>query len=176
MVALLGLVAVACGGGGDGGNEEAAGGGQAEPTPAAVQELVVGYGGDPWIDASQLDQKRIPNYPLNADVCETLVRLTSDFKVADSLAGTWDQVGENTFRFTLKDGPSFSDGSPLTADAVKYSLDYTVREPATSGFAFLGPDSTKVIDPKTVEVTPTKPNLRLVEQINHPTYSVMAPG
>ncbi|MGI9119510.1 MAG: ABC transporter substrate-binding protein [Acidimicrobiales bacterium] len=175
ILCLLGLVAAACSGNG-GGSDNAAGGGDTPVKPAAVQELVVGYGGDPWIDASQSDQKRIPNYPLNADVCETLVRLTPDFKVAESLASKWERVGDNTFRFTLKDGPKFSDGTPLTADAAKYSLDYTVAEPSTSGFAFLGPDSTKVIDPKTVEVTPTKANLRLVEQINHPTYSVLAPG
>ncbi len=175
VACLAGLLAAACGGGG-GDEEDASGQPTAEPTPAAVQELVVGYGGDPWVDASEADQKRKPSYPLNADVCETLVRLTPEFEVAGSLASSWELVGDNTFRFTLKDEPTFNDGSPLTAEAVKYTLDYTVAEPATSGFAFLGTESTKVIDDRTVEVTPTRPNLRLIEQINHPTYSVLAPG
>jgi len=126
-------VAAACGGSGDGGGGTAGGGGAAEPTPAAVQELVVGYGADPWADASEGDKKRKPSYPLNADVCETLVRLTPDFQVAESLASDWEVVGDNTLRFTLKDDPTFSDGSPLTAEAVKYTLDYTASErPAAS--------------------------------------------
>ncbi|MDP9419960.1 MAG: ABC transporter substrate-binding protein [Actinomycetota bacterium] len=172
---LAGLLAIACGGnGGEGQRSEEQETRQA--TPAAVQELVVGYGGDPWVDASEMDQKRRPNYPLNADVCETLVQLTPDFQVAPSLASDWELVGDNTFRFTLKDEPRFSDGTPLSAEAVKYTLDYTVAEPATGGLSFLGPESTKVIDERTVEVTPTRPNRRLVEQINHPTYAVLAPG
>ncbi|HEV2768198.1 MAG TPA: ABC transporter substrate-binding protein [Acidimicrobiales bacterium] len=175
---MLALVAMACGGGsgtGGGGQTEGAGE-QPEATPAAVQDLVVGYAEDPWEDASERDKKRIANYPLNADVCETLVVLTEDFQVDEGLASDWELVGDNTFRFTLKEGPTFADGTPVTAEAVKYSLDYTVQEPQTSGFAFLGEDSVEVIDERTVEVTPTEPNLRLVEQLTHPTYSIMAPG
>ena len=141
-----------------------------------MQELVVGAQGDPWVESSEADQKRFANYPLNSDVCETLVRLTPDFQVAGSLASNWEYIGNNTFRFTLKDGVTFSDGQPLTAQAVEYTMDYTVEDPDTSGFAFLGPDSTVVVDDRTVEITPTEPNLRLIEQINHPTYSVLAPG
>ncbi|HEX2026786.1 MAG TPA: ABC transporter substrate-binding protein [Nitriliruptorales bacterium] len=173
------LVAVACGQGAE--EEPGAAGPTASPGQdtaqrAAEQELVVGHAGDPWEDASEEDKKRIPNYPLNADVCETLVVLTTEFEVGEGLASDWELVGDNTFRFTLKEGPTFSDGSPVTAEAVKSSLDYTVEEPQTSGFAFLGPDSTTAVDERTVEVTPTSRNLRLVEQINHPTYSIMAPG
>ena len=163
---VLGLAATACGGGGG------SSGGSAEP--AAVQELVVGVSADPWID-SEGDRKRRPNYPLNADVCETLVRLGTDYSLEPMVAKSWELAGDNTFRFTLDKGRTFSDGSPVTAEAVKESIDYTVEEPSI-GFSFLGMDSTKVIDEQTVEITPTKPNLRLVEQINHPTYAVLPPG
>jgi len=140
----------------------------------ASRELVVGVGADPWVDSKE-DRKRRPSYPLNADVCETLVHLGTDFSLEPLLADSWKLVGDNTYRFTLREGTTFSDGSRVTAEAVKASLDYTVSEPST-GFSFLGAGSTKVIDERTVEVTPDKPNLRLVEQINHPTYSVTPPG
>ncbi|MBW3556723.1 MAG: hypothetical protein KY454_07270 [Actinobacteria bacterium] len=173
--AVLALLASSCGG--NGGNGSGGGGGsQKKVVPADKQELVVGATADPWVDSSPSDKKRIPNYPLNADVCETLVQLSPKYEVLPVVASKWEHVGGNTFRFTLDERAKFSDGRPVTADDVKYSLDYTVQKPETSGFAFLGLESTKVIDPRTVEVTPTKPNLRLVEQINHPTYAILAPG
>ncbi len=185
-LAVLGMVAAACGSDDD--DEPAASGdatgettgesseGSGDPALADVQELVVGVAADPWVDASEEDKKRLPNYPLNADVCETLVRLTPEFQVAEGLASDWELTGDNTFRFTLRDDVTFSDGTPMTAEEVKYTLDYTVADPSTSGFAFLGTESVEVVDDQTVDVTPTMPNLRLIEQINHPTYSVLAAG
>ena len=160
---VLGLAATACGGGGGSSGSSAA--------PAAVQELVVGTAADPWIDSEE-DRKRRPSYPLNADVCETLVHLGTDYSLEPMVAEKWELVGDNTYRFTLAKGKKFSDGSPVTAEAVKASIDYTVSKPST-GFSFLGAESAKVADPQSVDITPTKPNLRLVEQINHPTYVVM---
>lgn len=167
---LLGaaLVTTSCGGGGGG---DAGGRGGA---PADVQELVVGYGEDPWVD-SEDDRKSRPSYPLNADVCETLVHLGTDYQLEPMLATGWEQAGDNTFRFTLNDAAIFNDGRPLTAEDVKHTMDYTVEEPST-GFSFLGPGSAKVVDERTVEITPEQPNRRLVEQINHPTYAVVAAG
>lgn len=164
---LLGMVASACGGSADAPSAT-------DDQPADVQELIVGVGADPWVDSEE-DRKRRPSYPLNADVCETLVHLGTDFSVEPMLAESWKLVGENTFRFTLREDATFSDGTPVKAEAVKASLDYTVSEPST-GFSFLGEGSAKVVDERTVDVTPVKPNLRLVEQINHPTYAVMLPG
>ncbi len=174
IAALVGLLAAGCSSGNDGGGDQVSqdDGGSAG---AAVQELVVGYGEDPWIDAAETDKKRFPGYPLQADVCETLVKLTPDFQVAPSLANDWELVGDKTFRFTLEGEPTFSDGTPLTADAVEYTMDYTAQEPPVGGDG-IGPDSTRVIDERTVEVTPTEPNLRLVQQMTHPTFHVLAPG
>ncbi|MDP9442669.1 MAG: ABC transporter substrate-binding protein [Actinomycetota bacterium] len=172
-MAVLALLGSACGGNGGGGD---GGAGSQEAVPAEKQELVVGTNDDPWVESSPSDKKRIPNYPLNADVCETLVQLSPKYDVLPVIASQWEHVGGNTFRFTLNDRVKFSDGRPVTAEDVKYSLDYTVKQPETSGFAFLGAESMKVIDQRTIEVTPTKPNLRLVEQINHPTYAILAPG
>ncbi|HET9441709.1 MAG TPA: ABC transporter substrate-binding protein, partial [Acidimicrobiales bacterium] len=163
LACAVSLLSAACGGdGGGGGGDEAA---EEKVVPAAVQELVVGYNKDPWVDSAEGDRKRIANYPLNADVCQTLVEMSPDFEVVGRLASKWEHVGDNVFRFTLRDGATFSDGTPVTAEAVKYSLDYTVAKPSTSGFAFLGPESVTVVDEKTVDVKPTRPNLRLIEQI-----------
>lgn len=142
--------------------------------PSGAQELVVGAAEDPWVDSSESDQKRKPNYPLNADVCETLVQLSPEFTVEPSTTEV-EYVGDNTFEFTLRDGVTFSDGSPVTVEDLEYSVDYTTQEP-TVGFSFIGPDSTTIVDDRTISVTPEETNLRLAEQINHPSYAVLKEG
>lgn len=163
------IVAAACGG-----DSETRTGQRASEGPSGVQELRVGWAKDPWVDASEGDKKRKPNYPLNADVCDTLVQLAPDFSVVP-MATRAQYVGNNTFRFTLVDGVKFADGTPVTSGDLKYSVDYTTQPPAI-GTGFLGPDSAKIVDDKTIDVTPTRPNLRLIEQINHPSTVVLKPG
>ncbi|MFP5376718.1 MAG: ABC transporter substrate-binding protein [Acidimicrobiia bacterium] len=172
-LAVLALVAAACGGDSDG-SPDAAATSTTAPEPSGVQELVVGAGEDPWVDSSEGDKKRKPNYPLNADVCETLVQLTADFSVAPMVTEA-EYVGDNTFEFTLVDDVTFSDGTPVTSAELKYSVDYTTMEPAI-GSGFLGPESTTIVDERTIRVTPTRPNLRLIEQINHPSLAILKTG
>lgn len=106
----MGMVAAAC----SSGSVES----PSDRAEEANQELVIGYGGDPWVD-SEGDRKRLPSYPLNADVCETLVQLGSDYSLKPSLAKEWNFVGNNTFRFLLREGATFSDGTPVDARAGK---------------------------------------------------------
>lgn len=169
----LALVAGACGGDSDD-TPEATATSTTAPGPSGVQELVVGAPEDPWIDSSEGDKKRKPNYPLNADVCETLVQLAPDFSVQPMVTDA-EYVGDNTFEFRLKDGVTFADGTPVTATELKYSVDYTTQEPAI-GSGFIGPESTTIVDEKTIRVKPTRPNLRLIEQINHPSLAVLKTG
>jgi peptide/nickel transport system substrate-binding protein len=64
-----------------------------------------------------------------------------------------------TYTFTLREGVKFSDGSPLTAEDVAWSLD-RFGDPKTNqllaNVAF-GYGSSKVVDPQTVQVTLTQP-------------------
>ena len=144
-----------------------------EQTRAAEQELTVGVGGDPWVD-SEYNRKSRPNYPLNADVCETLIRLTPEYELEPSIATDWEHTGNNVFRFSLDEDATFSDGTPVDAEAVKHSIDYTVEVEPETQYSFLGPESTTIVDEQTVEIEPISPNLRLIEQINHPIYSIVS--
>lgn len=147
----------------------------ADDSTAERTDLVIGFGADDYA-ASEANQKRFSYHPVQSNMCETLVTMTSDFQVAEGLATDWEYVGDNTFRFTLRDGVVFHDGRPLDVEAVKYTFDYTVDEPATSGRNFLTKESTRVVDERTVEVRPDRPNLRFLEQANHPALSILAPG
>lgn len=155
-------------------------GDNATPTPASTaavqpadkQELVVGAPADNF-DLTPLKANQ-GNYPFSTNMCESLVRLGENLSPQPLLATKWELTGANTWRFTLRDGVTFWDGSKMTAEDVKWSLDRTVK--GKSGYSFLGENSTKIIDPMTVEVTPTQPNLRLIDQILHPTYAIIKNG
>src|SRR2546426_2966379 len=85
-------------------------------TPAAARdELVVATPADP--DTSDAGSG-LGLHPVNANVYETLVRLTPDFSVAPQLATRWQLRSRNTWRFHLRQGVRMHDGTTLTAAAV----------------------------------------------------------
>lgn len=140
--------------------------------PAANQTITIGQALDNYV-ASGL-KSYIGAYPVNANIYEQLVRLNPDYSVSPWLAKSWEQTGTNTVRFHLRTDVKFQDGSPLTATDVKYTFDRQAQ--GGGGTPMLGADSTVVVDPATVDVTPTKVNHRLVEQIVHPEFGILKNG
>src|SRR5213082_1162266 len=59
---------------------------------------------------------------------EGLVRYTRDYKIEPCLATSWDKISETQFRFHLRKGVKFHDGSPFTADDVVFSFG-RIKEP-----------------------------------------------
>jgi peptide/nickel transport system substrate-binding protein len=55
-------------------------------------------------------------------VYDPLVEVTNDSKFVPALAESWQSVNNTTWRFTLRQGVKFHDGSPFTADSVVYTL------------------------------------------------------
>src|SRR2546422_1083951 len=74
----------------------------------ARDELVVATPGDP--DSSGV-VSGLGLHPVNANVYETLVRLTPDFRVAPQLATRWQLRSPNTWRFHLRQGVRMHDGT-----------------------------------------------------------------
>ena len=127
-----------------------------------------GYRSDPP------ERANIGMYPVNTNIFESLVRLTPDYQVEPLLAESWEFVEPNTWRLTLRQGVTFHDGTPFTAEAVRWSMNRI----ALAGGGQLGVDqnSTTIVDDFTVEITPATPNRRLIQQLNHPNNSIIAPN
>ncbi len=159
MRRVLCLVLVACGSCGT------------PPSPAR-RTLVVAYGTDEF--PVTLNRERLGRYPLNAGLCEPLVRLAPDFAVAPALATRWERREPNGVRFTLRSGITFSDGTPVTARAVAQTLDHAMR--TRIDYTTLSDTSVRVVDDTTLDLRPARVNRRLVEQLVHPTYGVFKPG
>lgn len=141
-----------------------------QETPGA--EVTIGSDEDGY--RREEPRANIGMYPLNTNIFESLVRLTPDYQVEPLLAESWEFIEPNTFRFKLREGVTFHDGTPFTSEAVVW----TMGRIAEAGGGVLGVDenSTVAIDDLTVEITPARPNLRLVEQLNHPNNSIIAPN
>lgn len=61
-------------------------------------------------------------------VQEGLLAFADDLSVTEGVADTWEQVDDTTYVYTIRDGATFHDGSPVTADDVAYSMNWH-REP-----------------------------------------------
>jgi len=55
-------------------------------------------------------------------VHDSLVGLSLDMELTPSLATSWDYIGDNTWRFTIREGVRFHDGSALTAEDIAFSI------------------------------------------------------
>ncbi|MBA3440177.1 MAG: ABC transporter substrate-binding protein [Pyrinomonadaceae bacterium] len=133
-------------------------------------ELIVGAGTD--VAVSGAFQARLGVYPLNVNVAEPLVRLSPDYKVEPSLATSWEYRGQNTWRFFLRRGVRFHNGQEFTARAVEWSIEQYAK--GNVGYSFLTEESVKIVDDYTVDITPSKPNIPLPQQLVHPNYSIFA--
>ena len=133
---------------------------------------MVGYGADE--SPLALNRDRLGRYPLNANICEPLVRLARDFSVAPSLAARWEPRPGNTTRFVLRPGVRFSDGTSFNAQAAATTLADAVR--SRTDYTFLADSSVTVVDDSTLDVRPGRVNHRLADQLVHPTYGIVKPG
>jgi len=82
---------------------------------------------------------------------ETLSRMSPDGKVVPLLATSWESSPDGiTWTYHLRDKVKFHDGTPFNADAVKFSLERTIK--INKGAAYiLGPiTEIQVVDPLTV--------------------------
>jgi peptide/nickel transport system substrate-binding protein len=153
----------------------AAGGGSAGTSArSASATLTVASGADGYYENPKLPS--IGKYPTNANIFETLVRMTPDYRVVPDLATRWRFIAPNTWRFFLRRGVRFQNGQAFDARAVVYTMGLL----ASSGSgAYIGIDKKariRAVNAYTVDVTPSFPNRRLIEQLVHPENSIVAPG
>jgi ABC-type transport system substrate-binding protein len=149
-------------------------------------------------------------YPLNTNLYDPLIIIGSDYTLQPGLAVSWEAIpvgdarkpsrpyNTTTWRFHLRQGVVFHDGSTFDADDVMWTwrdrqalngvglprnsslttvtntLGFTKNASTT-----LPPDpadSVEKIDQFTVDITPKVENLRLPEQIGHPKGAILPEG
>jgi len=108
-------------------------------------------------------------------VYETLVTLGTDdlVTIRPALATAWTLAdGGKAWRFTLRPGVKFWDGTPMTAEDVKFSLDRLINikdQPATYA-ANMG--AVSIVDPMTVEIAMKNPAEPLLIDLTAPSFAI----
>lgn len=98
---------------------------------------------------------------LYSNVFEGLTRFGPDGSVNPGLAESWTISDDGkTYTFKLHSGVKFHDGTDMTAEDVKFSLDRARAEDSQNAQKplFAGIESVDVVDPLTVKVTLSAPN------------------
>lgn len=135
------------------------------------QELVVGVAAD----GNELKYGEVGISSPNANIYESLVKLTADYQVEPLLATRWEYRGNNTWRFYLRKGVKFHNGQEFTAEAVKYTLEQAIR-PSGKSILKIKEGSVEIVDDYTVDIVTTEPNMRVPEILAHPLYGIRVPG
>ena len=98
---------------------------------------------------------------LYSNVFEGLTRFGPDGSVNPGLASEWTISDDGkTYTFTLQDGVKFHDGSDMTSEDVKFSLDRARADDSANAqkALFAGIEAVEAVDPQTVKVTLKEPN------------------
>src|SRR5437870_2479679 len=99
----------------------------------------------------------IPSIYVLSAMFDGLTRLDNAGNLSPWLATKWESTDNLTWRFTLRDDVRFSNGVPLTADAVKAAVDYLASDAAAAKEGLIREipalRGARVIDPHTVEIT-----------------------
>lgn len=120
-VAIGGALALtACSGGGSGGS---GGGDEFTPTDTIRATIDIPATFDPMVGMS------LPDFVLARTSFDTLLR-KDDSGLVPGLAASWEAT-PNSATFTLREGATCSDGTPITATVVKNSLDAFAASPGT---------------------------------------------
>ena len=89
---------------------------------------------------------------------EPLVRYDRNFQVEPCLATGWQQLSPTHWRFTLRKGVKFHDGSPFTADDVVFSFGRIKQPQGNKQIYVSGINEMKKIDDHTVDFLLAGPN------------------
>ena len=119
--------------------------------------------------------------PYGTNIYEPLVFVDNDMNIQPGLAKSWKRVNDYTWRFYLREGVKFHDGTTFDADAVKHIFDKWFDDPL---FAMLMPgrlyieskDKIEVVDDYTIDITTFKPLGCLPGRLANPGIVMVSPN
>jgi len=112
-------------------------------------------------------QNEGPTTQVSRQVYEALVTRGLDMSIEPQLATDWKTTDPNTWVFNLRKGVKFSDGTDMTAKDVVFSI-LRAKQPTSDFKEYISTISdVKEIDNYTVQVSTSKPNPILLNQLSN---------
>ena len=123
------------------------------------------------------------NYPqalVATQYLESLVSKNADGEIVSWLATEWTPADDGlSWEFTLRDDVTFTDGTPLNAEAVRANVAHLL-DPATAsstGYLALGKvASTEAVDEHTVRFNLSAPDSSLLDSLSMPWLAIQSPA
>jgi len=116
---------------------------------------------------------------ITRNVVDSLIGQAEDNRFTPWLAERWETSSDNTsYTFHLRQGVTFSDGTPLDAAAVKYNFDRILDPKTASSYAksLLGPvDNIAAPDERTVVIIYRQPFAPLLQGLSLPYLGIQSP-
>ena len=133
-------------------------------------------------DIESLDVHRVtssPSYAVLDHIFDTLFQITPEGEIVGSLATSFE-VGPDgrTYRITLRQGVSFTDGTPFNAAAVKANLERVLSHDSRAAFASLIQPITeiRIVDDYTVELVSDEPFGPILTHLTHSGLGMISPA
>jgi peptide/nickel transport system substrate-binding protein len=173
--------AAACGNDGDdgGGDRRQFDAALTTEVPAATSEVEsltwnLPTGEPPTLDPAQSALENISTVVGN--MCEALFRFDREYVAQPALAESVEQTDDTTYVFTLREGATFWDGTPVTAEDVVYSVNRTLDPAVASPWAgwaanFAGIEAT---DERTVTLSLRNPDPLAENYFALPAFTVVS--
>lgn len=106
-----------------------------------------------------------------AAIGETLITLDENLNIIGQLADSWENVDEKTWKFHIRQGVTFQNGNPLTPEAVKSSIERSIKMNER------GQDALKLasieIDGENVIFKTTEPYGAFLANISEPLFIIV---
>lgn len=100
-------------------------------------------------------------------VYESLVGRDERFQLEPALALSWQMVTPTSWRLRLRNGVSFHDGTPFTADDAVFSLERALAAPSQRSFQLKGVTAIKKLDTHLIEIQLDAPDAVLPEKLQY---------
>ncbi|MEN9419161.1 MAG: hypothetical protein RI988_2781 [Pseudomonadota bacterium] len=98
-------------------------------------------------------------------VYDSLVHRNEAFKLEPGLAISWQMTSPTSWRFKLRAGVKFHDGSDFTADDVVFSIQRALAPPSQRSFQLKGIAAARKVDALTVDLVTETPDAVLPEKL-----------
>jgi peptide/nickel transport system substrate-binding protein len=181
LLAVLAIVAAACGTGTTSTEGEPAG---SEPAEAGSDGAAGGDSSTLVVGATEVPSHLDPAVVYEKMASDILYNTTNRLvefdgeanEVGPGLAEEWETSDDGTvYTFHLREGMTFHDGSDLTSEDVKWSLEraININHPESASFLLGGIETIETPDDLTVEITLSEPSATFLPRLNYTVATIL---